>query len=889
MNLRLLHRLAAVFRRDDLDRELAAEMSTHIDLAIEEKVQAGLSLQEAQRRALMELGGTQQTMEQQRDARGIPMIEMLMQDLRYALRGFRRNRGFVAVAVLTLALGIGANTALFSVVNGVLLNPMPYAQPDRLVALYAKQHEFVRSSISYPNFQDWVRNNNTFSSLAAFRSDSFNLTGVGEPQRLATNMVSASFFPILGVKPAIGRFFFEQEDRLGGEPVAMISEGLWKHKFASAPDIIGKSISLNNSLYTVVGVVPSSFHYENGNFTNDAELYVPIGQWKDPLFRDRRAAMGMDAVGRLKPNVTLEQAKADLTAVAARLAQAYPDADKDSSVTLVSLKEDVVGDIRPFLLVLLASVGFVLLIACANVANLLLARSSGRSREFAIRTALGADTNRIVRQVLTESVLLALAGGALGVVLSAWGTQGALKLLPEALPRAEEIHIDGRVLLFTLAASVFAGVLFGLAPALKSSRAAVQGALKEGGRGGSARHATQGTFVAMEMAFAVVLLIGAGLMIRSLSNLWRVDPGFDPHNVLTLNFASAKPLGATPDGTRAAFQQLHDAIAAVPGVESVSLTTGSSPMQGDSELPLWLDREPKPATTADMKVSLFYFGQADYLKVMKIPLKRGRFLQDSDNEHSSPVIVIDEDFAKKYFGNDDPIGRHVHFEILNTSAEIVGIVGHIKQWGLDSEGKENVAAQAYFPLAQVPDSLLGLLDRGTSVIVRTSQPQTGSLETITEAVHSVNSEVVVYGAKTMSDIIADSLAAKRFAMVLLGAFAVLALLLSCIGIYGVISYLVGQRTQEIGIRMALGARASSVSLMVLSQAGKMALLGVGAGLIASLGLGRLIANMLFGVKAHDPLTFVGVAVMLLFVALAACYLPARRASRVDPIVALRYE
>ncbi len=696
MNLRLLRRIAALFRRDHLDRELAAEMSAHIDLAIEEHVRAGLSLQEARRRALMELGGTQQTMELQRDARGIPMIEILMQDLRYAMRGFSKNRGFVAVAVLTLALGIGANTALFSVVNGVLLNPMPYPQPDRLVAVYAKNAGFERSSISYPNFLDWVRDNQSFSLLAAFRPDSFNLTGVGEPQRLATDMVSASFFPILGVKPVLGRYFFEQEDTLGGAPVAMISEGLWKHKFASAPDIIGKSISLNNSLYTVVGVVPSSFHYENGNFTNDAQLYVPIGQWKDPLFRDRRAAMGMDAVGRLKPNVTLEQAKAEMTAVAARLAQAYPDADKDSSITLLSLKEDVVGDIRPFLLVLLASVGFVLLIACANVANLLLARASGRSREFAIRTALGADTTRIVRQVLTESVLLALAGGLLGIVLSAWGTRGALKLLPEALPRADEIHIDARVLLFTLAASVLAGILFGLVPALKSSRAAIQSSLKEGGRGGSARHGTQGTFVAMEMAFAVVLLIGAGLMIRSLSNLWQVDPGFDPHNVLTFNFASAKPLGATPDGTRAAFRQLRDAIAAVPGVESVSLTSGSSPMQGDSDLPLWLDREAKPATTAEMKQSLFYLAQPDYLKVMKTPLKRGRFLQDTDNERSSPVMVIDEEFAKKYFGSDDPIGRHVNVAILNTFPEIVGIVGHIKQWGLDS-GAEPVQAQAYFP------------------------------------------------------------------------------------------------------------------------------------------------------------------------------------------------
>ncbi|MGB9431801.1 MAG: ABC transporter permease [Candidatus Acidiferrum sp.] len=817
------------------------------------------------------------------------MIEILLQDLRYAFRVFRKNPGFVAVAILTLALGIGANTALFSVVNGVLLNPLPYTQPERLAALYAKTDDFGRSSISSPNFLDWVRDNRSFSSLAAFRADSFNLTGVGEPQRLAANMVSASFFPTLGIKPVLGRFFFEQEDQLGAAPVAVISESLWKQKFAASPDILGKPINLDSSLRTIVGVLPSTFHIENSNFASDAQVYVPIGQWNDSFFRDRRTAMGMDAVGRLRPGVTLAQAQTDMLALAARLAEMYPDADKGSSVALLSLKENVVGSIRPFLLVLLASVGFVLLIACANVANLLLARSTARSREFAIRSALGADTNRIVRQLLTESVLLAFTGGALGVLLSAWGTQAALRLLPDALPRADEIHIDARVLLFTLVASLLAGILFGLVPAFKTSRTAIQSSLKEGGRGGSARHRTQSVFVALEMAFAVVLLIGAGLMIRSLSNLWRVDPGFDPHNVLTFNLASAKPLGSSLDGTRAAFRQLRDAIAAVPGVESVSLNSGSAVMEGDSELPLWIDREPKPANTADMKASLFYLAQPGYLDVMKIPVKRGRFLQASDKEGSSPVIVIDEKFAKLFFGNDDPIGRHVNVDLINVSAEVVGVVGHVKQWGLDSDSAQNTQAQTYFPLEQIPDSVLSLVDRGTSVVVRTANAPAGSLKPIAQAVHSVNGQLVLYGSRTMSDIIANSLAEKRFAMALLGVFAALALILSSLGIYGVISYVVGQRTQEIGIRMALGAQASSVSLMVLSQAGKMALLGVAAGLFASLGLGRLIANMLFGINSHDPLTFFGVAILLLVVALAACYIPARRASRVDPIIALRYE
>ncbi len=882
-------RFVSMFRREQLDTDLEAEISSHLYFAFQDNLNAGMSPAEARRQALVQFGGPQQAKENHRDSRGLPWLETLLQDLRYALRMFRNSPGFTSVAILTLALGIGANTALFSVVNGVLLNPLPYTQPDRLVAVYAKTNDFGRSSISYPNFLDWVRDNRSFSSLAAFRADSFNLTGVGDPQRLAANMVSAAFFPTLGVKPVLGRFFLEQEDQLGAPPVAVISESLWKQKFASSPDILGKPMNLDGALRTIVGVVPAAFYFENNNFNSDAQVYVPIGQWNDSFFRDRRTAMGMDAVGRLRPGVSLDQAQADMAALAARLAEMYPDADKGSSVALLSLKENVVGTIRPFLLVLLASVGFVLLIACANVANLLLARSTGRSREFAIRSALGADTNRIVRQLLTESVLLALTGGALGVLLSAWGTQAALKLLPDALPRAGEIHIDGRVLLFTLVASLLAGILFGLVPAFKTCRTAIQSSLKQGGRGGSARHRTQGVFVAVEMAFAVVLLIGAGLMIRSLSNLWRVDPGFDPHNVLTFNLASAKPLGSTPDGTRAAFRQLRDAIAAVRGVESVSLNSGSVPMEGDSELPLWLDREPKPANTTDMKTCLFYLAQPGYLDVMKIPLKRGRFLQASDSERSSPVIVIDEKFAKQFFGNDDPIGRHVNFDLINISAEVVGIVGHVKQWGLDSDSTQNTQAQAYFSLEQIPNAVLSLFDRGTSVVVRTANAQVGSLNPITQAVHSVNGELVLYGSRTMSDIIARSLAEKRFAMSLLGVFAVLALILSSLGIYGVISYVVGQRTQEIGIRMALGAQASSVSLMVLSQAGKMALLGVAAGLFASLGLGRLIANMLFGVTSHDPLTFFGVAVLLLLVALASCYIPARRASRVDPIIALRYE
>jgi predicted permease len=813
----------------------------------------------------------------------------IWQDLRYAFRMLAKNPGFTAVAVVTLALGIGANTALFSVVNGVLLNPLPFQEPERLVAVYAKTSQ-GQDSISYPNFVDWQRDNRSFSALAAFRTYDFNLTGLGEPERVKSNMVSYSFFPLLGVQPLEGRVFTEQEDQLGAAPVALISEGLWKRKFAASADVIGKAVELNAKLYTVIGVIPANFHYHNLNYYDDADILTPIGQSEEPLFRDRRASMGTLAVGRLKPGVTFEQAQADMNALATHLGQVYPDADKNLGISLLPLKQDVVGNIQPFLLMLLAAVGFVLLIACANVANLLLARSTGRTREFAIRTAMGASRFRMIRQVLTESILLALAGGAFGLLIAAWGTSATVKLLSDALPRAEEIHLDGRVLFFSLASCLLAGILFGLVPAVRTSGMGIHETLKEGGRGGSGtRHGAQGVIVAVEMALALVLLTGAGLMIRSLANLWKTDPGFEPAGVLNFNLAAPQPLGDTPAKIRAAFRQLHGSIAGIPGVQAVSLSVGANPMIGDAEIPFWLDNESKPPTQSDMKTSLYYGTQPDYLQVMKIPLERGRFLAYTDNEKSPFVVVIDELFAKKYFGEADPVGRHVNFDILNQTAEIVGVVGHVKQWGLDETSASPVQAQCYFLIQQIPDAFLPLVAHIVSGFARVEPGTTLSAETIRHAAETANSQIVVYGTQPMIQVVGDSIATKRFAMVLLGIFAALATLLSTVGIYGVISYLVGQRTHEIGIRMALGAGRASVLRMMLGQAGKMALIGVGVGLVAAFALTRLMADMLFGVGARDPLTFLGVALLLTLVALGACYVPARRATRVDPMVALRYE
>jgi predicted permease len=879
-----------MFGRKRKPDDFSAEIDAHLQLEFERQRELGLSEEEARAAARRAFGNVVQAKERFYEAHRWLWLDHFWQDVRYGVRTLRRSPGFAVIAILTLAIGIGANTALFSVVNGVLLNPLPYPQPDRLAALYARANEFNKFSISYPNFLDWSRQNHSFSSLAAFRGETFTMTGIGEPERLDANMVSATFFPLLGVNPIIGRNFEEKEDQLGAARAALISEGLWKRKFGAAADIVGKSIRLDNNLYAITGVIPATFHFQNDNYHSKAEVYVPIGQWTNPLFRDRHTGMGMDAVGRLKPGVTLGQANSDMSGVANHLAEVYPDIDKGQGVTLLPLKQNLVGDIQPFLLMLLAAVGFVLLIACANIANLLLARSTSRKREFAIRNALGAGNGRVVLQVLTECVLLALIGGALGTLLAAWGTKAALKVFPEALPRANEIHLDARVLLFTLGASVFAGILFGLVPAFKSARSDLQGTLREGGRGLSgARHRTQSAFVAMEVALAAVLLVAAGLMIRSSIKIWGVDPGFDPNNVVFFSFGTAQSLCATPDAIRQSYRQIHDAIAAVPGVESVSLSGASTPMETDSELPFWLEGESKPASLADMKTSLFFAIQPDYLKVMKVPLKRGRFLTQSDTAGAPVVTVIDEGFAKQFFGNQDPIGKHINLAILNESAGIVGIVGHENQWGLDSDSSNSIQAQCFLSLEQMPDSLISAFDRGASGVVRTTYAQTDVAASLSRAMQTVSSDSVVYDVESMNGIITDSLATKRFAMALLGVFAVLAIVLSSVGIYGVISYIVGQRTHEIGIRMALGARRSMIATMVLRQAGQMAVLGLVAGLLAAAALGRLMASMLFGVSFYDAFTFSTVAVILLSVALAACWIPARRATHVDPIIALRCE
>ncbi len=757
------------------------------------------------------------------------------QDVRHGLRVLAKNPGFTAIAILT-------------------------------------------------NFLDWQKDNHSFAPLCAFRSDDFNMTGAGEPERVHTHMISAEFFSTLGIPPLLGRTFRPEEDTAGAGPVVILSDGLWHRKFASGQDVLGKNITLNGKTYTIIGVAP-------GHITglSNTDVFVPIGQWNDPSFRDRRISMGMNAIGRLKPGVTIEQARLDMNRVAENLASAYPEADKGSGISLVPLKTDVVGDVKGILLVLLGAVSFVLLIACANVANLLLARSTGRSREFAIRAALGASPARVIRQLLTESVLLGLAGGCIGLVLATLGVRVLVAALANTLPRSGEIALDGHVLFYTMGISILTGIVFGLIPALKTLRHDTHETLKEGGRGSSgARHRTQSVFVVVEMAMAVVLLIGAGLMIRTLTALGKINPGFDPHNVLTFAISSSAAV-STPDQLRAMYRETLRKLESIRGVETVSMMGGSLPMTGDSEIPFWLEGQPKPANDNDMPFALFYLVNSSYHQAMRIPVERGRAFTEQDSEHGPAVALIDATFARKYFPNQDPVGKHLNLGLFDTQPEIVGVVGHVEHWGLGSREHQSLQAQLYLPIWQVPDRFWPLLANGSQYVTRTASISGDIANAIRQGAEKVESSAALFDVRPMEEIVARSISTQRLTMFLLSIFSALALVLSAVGIYGVISYLTGQRTHEIGVRVALGASSRDVMRMVLGQGLRITLIGVGIGLAAAFGFTRLITTLIYGVGATDPLTFAAVAILLSAVAAFACYIPARRAVRVDPIVALRYE
>jgi predicted permease len=807
----------------------------------------------------------------------------LIQDLRYGLRMLAKNPGFTAVALMALALGIGANTAIFSVVNGVLLRPLPYAEPGRLMTVYETTREFGQMSVAYPNFLDWRRENHSFTDMAAYRGDDFNFTGSGQPEHLGGEFVSASLLPVLGVNPSLGRNFLPQEDREGASGVVMLSYGLWKRRFGADPNILGKTMTLNARSYKVIGVLPSDFR-----FRGQAELYVSLAQWSPVELNDRETRPGLNVVGRLKPDVTMAAAQAEMTSLGRALAQQYPKANAGHGVAVVEMKDDMVGHIRPTLLLLLGAVGCVLLIACANVANLLLARSTARSREFAIRAALGADRQRVVRQLLTESVLLALGASLLGLLLASWGTRLVLAAVPNSLPRSQEIGLDPYVLLFTLAVSVLTGVLFGLAPAFHSSNVNPQEFLKEGARGsGGGRHRAEGIFVVVEVGLAVVLLAGAGLMIQSIWRLWRVDPGFNTQHVLTTQVAVSPTVMASPSGIRLAYQQMIDRVASIPGIQSAAVTALVPLTDSDSEIGFWLGGGPQPPQD-QMSSALFYIGTSDYLRVMGIPLLEGRFFTEHDTVASAPVVVIDEVMAKHLFPGQDAVGKQINLMLLGP-VQIVGVVGHVKHWGLDADDTAKIRDEIYFPFLQIPDKFMSLLVSGLTLVVRTAPDPLSVASAVRTQVAGPTEDQPIFGVQTMEQIISGSLAERRFTMLLLIIFASTALVLAAVGIYGVMSYAVSRRTHELGVRLALGASRNEILRLVVREGMALAAIGTVVGLMAALGLTRLMASLLYGVRPADPATLAAVSLLLVGIALLACYIPAWRATKVDPMVALRYE
>ncbi len=888
----LFVRLRGVFAHGEADRELADELESHLQMHIDDNLHSGMTEEEARRQALIRFGGLEQAKQACRERQGLPGVETLWQDLRFGLRVLRKSPAFTIVAVLTLAFGIGANTALFSVVNAVLLNPLPYPHPEELVTVHAAKQNFTEGSISYPNFRDWQKDNKTLAALAVSRGTGFILTGTGASEEVRGELVSSDFFPILGVKPVAGRLFAPHEDEIGRGPVALISAGFRARKFGAQTNVLGKALTLDGRNYTIVGVLPAGFNLAINNF-RASDIYVPIGQFRNPALKDRAAGLGIHGIARLKPGITLRHAQADLEEVSRRLAVAFPIDDQGIRARLVPFKESLVRDVRPLLVVLMGAVGFVLLIACVNVANLLLARSNVRAPEFAVRAALGASRARIVRQLLTESVMLSLMGGALGLLLAELGTQAMVRLLPQDLPRAMEIHLSLPVLCFTALISVASGILFGLSPARKMFRQNVQHTLKEGGRGASgARHRTQDSLVIFQMASALVLLVGAGLMIRSLMKLSNVDPGFRPQGVLTFGLEPPPTMiGSSPDASRAYLREAQRRLSSTPDIEAASFSWAALPMMSDDEQPFWLAGEPKPANENAMSSAIRYLVGPDYGRVMGIPLLRGRFLSPADDEHAPRVIVVDDVFARKFFGNSDPIGKRIHLEQFDDMATVVGVVGHVNQWGLDNDAAYPLRAETYQALMQLPDVQLGLMMLGMDVVVRSRSGAVPSFKSMENAMTQMNHEQVVYNPESMETVISDTLAARRFSMRLLAVFAATALALASIGMYGVISYLVGGRAREIGIRMALGATRGDVLQWVLERGGRLAVGGAGAGLLAALILARWMArsSMLYGVEPYDPWTLAGVTALLIGVALAACYVPARRAARIDPMEALRGE
>ena len=883
----LINRCAALFGKRKLDEDLDEELRSHIDLAIEENVKRGMSAQEAHTLALREFGGMTQTKEQYRMQRGLPILELLAQDIRYALRQLRKSPGFTFIALLTLALGIGATTALFSVVNAVMLKPLPFPTAARLVRVESVIATNGHGGVaSYPDFLDWRERNHVTDGMAAFDTEDFTLIDQREPEHLQGAVVSAQLFSLLGVTPALGRIFLDQEDRPGatnGTDALILSYGLWQREFSSDASVLGRVVELGGRRFTVVGVMPQRFQFPIQ--AEPIELWTTIAvdsRGGDNAMTAQRGAHYLDVIGLLKPGVTIQQAQAELATIASSLNKEHPE-NKPRTTRIVPELQLLTGDLRTPMFVLLGAVGCVLLMVCANIANLLLARATGRRKEMAVRIALGASRRRVTCQMLVESLLLGLLGGGLGLGLALLSFRFLVRIVPADIPRLGNIGLDARLLGFALLVSLLAGLLFGLAPALQASKVSLTESLKKTGRGsgGEDKARLQSTLVVSEIALAVVLLLGAGLLLQSFLHLTRVDPGFDPHNVLTFQLDS--PAGMQSTHFPGFFREAVSRIGALPGVSSAS-AAASLPLTGDN-IASSFEIEGQPTPMGSRPSADFNAVEPDYFRTVGTALRNGRDFTAHDDSSSTPVVIVNRALARAFFPNQNPIGKHVRPGIGNgygpgelPMREIVGVIEDIKQ----SRPGAEAAPEIYAPLAQSPfDTMF--------IVARTANDPASIVKAARQQVASLNRNLPIYHVKTLDQYFADSVAEPRFGSLLLGCFAGLAVLLACLGVYGVVSYAVVQRTREIGIRMALGAGGASVVLSVLLRGMLLALIGVTIGLAGSFALVHLLSSMLFGVQATDPITFAMAALAMLGVAALASYIPGRRAARIDPMQALRTE
>jgi putative ABC transport system permease protein len=860
-----------------------AELRFHLEERAEDLMRGGLARDEALRRARLEFGGVDLAKEECRDVRGGNLFDTSIRDLRYGVRTMLRAPGFAATAVIALALGIGANAAIFSVVNAVLLRPLAYNEPDRLVTLL---HD-GRNPVAVANYIDWRDQSRSFAAMAAAEFWTPNLTGIDNPEHLWGLKVTQNLFPMLGVEPFLGRWFVPGEDRAGAEHEVILGYSLWQRRFAGDRNVLGKTVALDGEAYTIVGVMPRDFRFAPFWATR-AELWVPDA-FGDRIFK--RTGNSLRIFARLKAGVTLAQARAEMATITARLEQQYPGTNRVVAVT--PLRENVVGKIEAPLLVLLCAVGFVLLIACANVAHMLLARAAAREKEIAVRTALGAGRMRLVRQFLTENLLLSAMGGCAGLLLAIWGIHALVALSPASIPRVGTVTVDARVLLFLFGITALTSVVFGLAPAMRASAVNLGDTLKESGRGSSdgiRRNRLRGFLVASEVALALILLVGAGLMIRSFVALESVDPGFNPHNVLSMVVSVAGSQEADPNRRPIFYQQLLERVRAIPGVQAAG-GINHLPLAGDMwDWPFTIEGRPA-LPPGESAAAVYRIITPGYFDAMRLPVVQGRDISETDNATAPGVVIINQRAADRYWPGENPLGQRISFDTDTanppTWLTVIGVVKNAKQ----EEWAARPIPEVYLAAFQNSEYLSSTLSAYAyiTLVVRAAGDPGAMTGAVKNAVWSFDHNLPISQITTMDAEVAYANAVPRFEMVLLGVFAFVALALAAVGIYGVISYSVSRRTHEIGIRISLGASRAQVLLLVVKQGMALALAGSAAGLLGALWLSRLMGGLLYDVPPTDPITFAAVTIVLMIVALAASYIPARRAMRVDPVVALRHE